>query len=161
MHARNAIEEPSPSTPSSTTGKGVRNASIAPALTQCFQLQTSRRFHSGVTTGLRVLTDRAIASISMDTQLWEHCAYDHRTMEPSGSRCPGGLEPAQSAGYQGQGPSRAPSPPRRGPAPTAGAAARPGRWHFRSENPAPRAGPRGASGFVLKNRVSQVTPSRG
>lgn len=77
MHARNAIEEPSPSTPSSTTGKGVRNTSIAPALTQCFQLRTSRRFHLNVTTGLRVLTDRAIASISMDTQLREHCGYDH------------------------------------------------------------------------------------
>lgn len=60
---------------------------------------------------VRVLTDRAIASISMDTQLWEHCSYDHTNDGDLGKPLSRGLEPAQSAGRRGRGPSAAPSPP--------------------------------------------------
>lgn len=50
---------------------------------------------------VRVLTDRAIASISMDTQLWEHCGYDHTNDGDLGKPLSRGPEPAQSAGRQG------------------------------------------------------------
>lgn len=105
-----------------------------------------------LTTGLRVLTDRAIASISMDTQLWEHCGYDHTNDGHLGKPLSRGAGARSVRRAPGQGPL-----PAGGPAPTAGTAVA----ISGVKNQPRRAGARGASGFVLKNGVSQVTPSRG
>lgn len=55
---------------------------------------------------VRVLTDRAIASISMDTQLWEHCGYDHTNDGDLGKPLSRGWSPLSPRGARAGVPAR-------------------------------------------------------